>query len=229
VSDTKKSSTTSKPTSSQESEDGATRYGWLGGQTRRRSGRDRALASRSAQQEGGLIQMMRGTSGQCGFASSESAALQSSLESRLQEALENTGSQLYALTWRQLTMPLGPPVSAQRVQERRIPGHGSFGVPTPVASDWKGSKKHGQRRGSASEALENCPPWVRLDIGGEQEVICIYHGMTAAKCSCPAVEEWTSDPYGERLPGAQSNPAFLLWLMGFPGGWASTAPSKYKP
>lgn len=70
----------------------------------------------------------------CSLSLSESAALQSYLESRLQVALAESGSPEYALTWKHWPMPSGEPICALRASARRTSGNGSFGWPTPDAS-----------------------------------------------------------------------------------------------
>jgi len=75
------------------------------------------------------------TSGPLFTASSPSAALQRSLESRLRARLAASGSPEYALTWRQQDMPSGPPICALRASARRISGNGCSGWPTPRSAE----------------------------------------------------------------------------------------------
>ncbi len=56
--------------------------------------------------------------GRNGCASSESAALQSFLESRLRQALDTNGSMLFSLTWREKVMPSG-----RRIYRLHASGH----------------------------------------------------------------------------------------------------------
>lgn len=114
-------------TSSPGSEDGATRCASLASRTTRQSGRDRARASRSASQAAGQVLLMSATFGQNSGASSASADLQRSLESRLRAALASTGSPLYDLTWKAWAMASGPPICALRASGRRTSGSGSIG------------------------------------------------------------------------------------------------------
>ena len=80
------------------------------------------------------------TSGPLFTASSPSAALQRSLESRLRETLDVNGSQGYVLIWRSLDMPSGPPICQLRAKARPMQDSGFFGarVPTPSARDGAG-------------------------------------------------------------------------------------------
>lgn len=84
------------------------------------SGQGHAPANLSARQakERGLL-----TSGICGLRSSissASAALQSSLASRLQAVTDLAGSTLFRLTWKELVTPAGRSIPALRASVRRI-------------------------------------------------------------------------------------------------------------
>ena len=82
---------------------------------------------------------MSDTSGQKCAGLSLSANLQSSLESRLQANLAETGSPEYALTWKHWAMQSGPPICALRASARRISDKDSIGAPkgwpTPCSQD----------------------------------------------------------------------------------------------
>lgn len=93
-------------------------------------------------------------------ASSRSAALQSSLESRLRAAPGLTGSQLYALTWKTCAMPSGPPICALRGSVRRISDSGCIGAPwpTPCTQDGPhGGPNQGADRLPGAAALSGWP------------------------------------------------------------------------
>ena len=66
-------------------------------------------------------------------ASSPSADLQRSLESRLRRSLDANGSPEYALTWNSWDMPAGPPICRLRAWARRTSGRDCGGWPTPMA------------------------------------------------------------------------------------------------
>jgi hypothetical protein len=121
-------------------------------------GRDPAHANLSARQalEAGCL--MSGTSGRTGTTSSTSAALQRSLESRLQAKTASIGSTLYRLTWRQRDTPLQRQICALRASARRISdsasGSSGKGWTTPQAHDTAGRSrgqkaKHGTKHGCA--------------------------------------------------------------------------------
>ena len=98
-----------------------------------------------AKRENKKEQVMSDTSGQKCAGLSLSANLQSSLESRLQANLAETGSPEYALTWKHWDMQSGPPICALRASARRTSGSGSIGGrsgwTTPASRDWKGGGK----------------------------------------------------------------------------------------
>jgi hypothetical protein len=74
-----------------------------------------------------------GTYGRNSGASSPSAALQSSLASRLPARMASSGSPLFALRWKSVPTPLGPSICRLRASARRTSGSGSGGWPTPMA------------------------------------------------------------------------------------------------
>lgn len=117
-------------TSSPESVAGASRSASPGGPTTAPSGPGAAPANLSARQaeEAGLL--TSGTYGRTGTISSESAALQRSLASRLQARTASLGSTLYKLTWKERTTPAGRPIPALRASARRISAKGNGSVPT---------------------------------------------------------------------------------------------------
>ena len=122
------------------------------------SGPARALASLSARQAAEQGSLMSGTYGQRGTISSESAALQSSLESRLRAKTASTGSTLYRLTWKTRATPSGRLICALRASARRTSdsdcGLLRKGWTTPQAHDTHGRSKgqkaiHGTKHGCA--------------------------------------------------------------------------------
>lgn len=75
------------------------------------------------------------TSGPLSQGSSESVALQSSMENRLRVRLAGRGSPEYGLIWKRWDMPSGPPICAQRASGRRTSGSGCSGWPMPQTMD----------------------------------------------------------------------------------------------
>lgn len=82
---------------------------------------------------------MSDTSGPTSFGSSKSAALQSSLASRLRERLDSLGSTLYRLTWRERVTPSGRRILARVGSALRTSDSDSTSWPTTAARDWKSS------------------------------------------------------------------------------------------
>ena len=71
--------------------------------------------------------------------SSRSAALQSSLVSRLQAATALSGSTLYKLTWKERITPAQRLISALRASAHPTSDSDCIGWPTPCAKDYRGS------------------------------------------------------------------------------------------
>lgn len=93
---------------------------------------------------------MTATSGPTGTRSFSSAALQSSLASRLAAHLAETGSTMYSLTWKTLALPSGRPICQLRAWGRpisvNVSGSGQLtvsGWPTTTVMDGAGSARHG--------------------------------------------------------------------------------------
>lgn len=101
-------------------------------------GPDRVPANLSPRQAKEAGWMTSGISGRTSTTSSESAALTSSLESRLRAKTDWLGSTLYKLTWKQRSTPSGRLIPALRASARRTSDKDSTGSlkdwPTPRAS-----------------------------------------------------------------------------------------------
>lgn len=120
-------------TSSPASEDGHMPSDWLDIPTTGPCGQVPAHASLSARQALAKGLMTPDTYGRTGDGSLISAALQSSLESRLQALLGVDGSPEYVLTWKYWDMGSGPQICALRASQPRTSGKGFGGWPTPNA------------------------------------------------------------------------------------------------
>ena len=98
-------------------------------------------ASLLARQDGKRASPTTGTFGPNGSASSASAALQSSLASRLRARLALRGSTLYRLTWKERVTQSGRRICALRASAPRTSGNGCGSSPkgwaTPTTRDWK--------------------------------------------------------------------------------------------
>lgn len=88
-------------------------------------------ASRSARQARARRAMTDATCGLRGWLSSASAALQSSLESRLRRQLDGAGSTLFSLIWKRRATPAGRPYFQLVASARRTSGTAFGSWPTP--------------------------------------------------------------------------------------------------
>lgn len=124
-------------TSSPASGDGLLRCEWRDGPTTAKSGPVPAHASLSARQARALGLVTIATCGPTFTGSSSSAALQSSLVSRLQAQLQGLGSTLYSLTWKPWVLPSGRSLSRLRGSVRRTCETERSGWVTPTTRDHK--------------------------------------------------------------------------------------------
>lgn len=81
--------------------------------------------------------MTSGTFGPSGTGSSRSAALQTSLESRLRARMSSLGSILFSLTWKPLVTPAGRSLFRLRASARRTCATERSSWPTPTSRDHK--------------------------------------------------------------------------------------------
>lgn len=105
-----------------------------------------ALANLSARQAKELGLMTSGTYGRTSSTSSISAALQQSLESKLQAVTQTLGSTLYKMTWKEWDTGSGRLRSRLRASVLRTSETGFTGWPTPTKGDGDG----GHLMGNAS-------------------------------------------------------------------------------
>lgn len=125
----------------------------LAGQTIDLFGPVPVRANLSPRQARELGLLTSGTFGQLGTGSSRSAALQRSLESRLQAKTQALGSTLYSLTWKPWITPVGRSLSRLRASVRRTSEIGCTGWPTPVAHE--GRLGYQRRRGDTKGTQES--------------------------------------------------------------------------
>jgi hypothetical protein len=94
-------------------------------------------------QERDSASTIRATYGQPGSASSASAALQSSLESRLRAHLDGRGSILYSLTWKEQVTPAQRRICRLAASALRTVDSGFSSWPTPTVSRGDYSRRNG--------------------------------------------------------------------------------------
>lgn len=126
---------TGRFTSSAASPAGRSRSNSQAGPQTERSGQEAAPANRSARPVKAKGLTTSDTSGRISFGSSASAALQRSLESRLQARLRTLGSTLYSLTWKAWITPAGRSLFRQRASAPRTSVIARTGWVTPVAHE----------------------------------------------------------------------------------------------
>jgi len=165
---------------------------WLTGLTREECGQVAALVSLSPRQAKALGLLTSGTSGPRSTTSSQSAALQSSLASRLPARTASSGSTLYALTWKARATPAGQPICALRASARRTSDKDSGGLeqgwPTPSARDYKGESGAGrqERKGDPADTVPNAAPLAGWPTPVTQDASSSARTTTAA-------QKWQTD------------------------------------
>jgi len=196
-------------------------------------GPDHAPVNRFRAPASGQEKPTSGISGPSGNVSSRSADLQLSLENRLRARMDVNGSPEYALTWSQWDMPWGLPICALRASRRRTSGKDCSGWPTPNTMDHLPSSNLETRktRGGCSNLKDVVPTagWAtpqfadgrgatgpasrNKDLGRDA---LLTHGLNQ------------SGSHAVMGSGGVLNPAFVLWLMGFPDVWESCVPQGMR-
>lgn len=127
---------------------GRTRSGKPDGRTTDRCGPDHAPASHLAARANGKASKTRATSGRSGSISFASAALASSLASKLQARTVSAGGTLYRVTWKERITPAQRLIYACRASVVRTSASGFTGWPTPQTADGSGG---GQAKRASTE------------------------------------------------------------------------------
>lgn len=132
--------------SSPGSADGPMRSGSQDGPTTDLFGQEVAPASRLAPPERARRPMTDATCGLRGFLSSRSAALQSSLVSKLKRRLDGVGSTLFSLTWKDKATPAGRPYCQLVASARRTSDNDCGSWPTPTKDEAGGTPERSLAR-----------------------------------------------------------------------------------
>ena len=140
--------------------------------------------------------------------------LQRFLESKLRALPDFVGSPMYAMTWRPLAMPSGPRICQLRARARRIRANDFSGWPTPTTNSFhRASDTHDP---NISDLVKTAPAKKEILRDFTPPLPLFPDGLP------------TPTPIAETEPGAQLNPEFCRWLMGYPEAWGESAPTATR-
>lgn len=188
-------------------ESGATRCASPAGQMPGPCGPDLAHASRSPRQakEEGLL--TSGTFGRRSTISSASAALTSSLVSRLQEKTASAGSTLFKLTWKPWTTPAGRSLFLLRASGRPTSENGFTGWPTTSCNNDRSPRPVVMTREDGSKNQQRLQDFAA--IAGPARLTASGQMLTGSDATTGSGDQLSRD--------------LSRWLMGLPPTWSSCA------
>lgn len=220
MSDPKMSKTTPNAISSQESEDGVSPLDSQDGQMTGLFGQDLAPANLSPLQVAATVRVTKDTSGHPFSWPLKSAALQSSLVSKLLARMDVHGSPEYALTWTHWAMPLGGPICALRASVRHTSDSDYGGWPTPMAGTPAQNGNNAAGNNDSSRTTVRMAGWLTPKCpsgGGQASRTTPGGGLRKLEDQVVSVPHVPT----EKADSGRLNPRFSLWLMGYPTDWAS--------
>lgn len=213
--------------SSPGSESGPTLFGAPAGLMIELYGPDLARANLSARQAKALGLLTSGTYGRTSSTSSASAALQSSMESKLQAATQILGSTLYAMTWKPWITPSGRSRFRLRASVLPTQENGRTGWPTPTCqanSHCYGPRKTIQLKTYGAARL--CDPSDSWPIGTKANTEGWDVSWTPQRAAVSGVTLIGSEA-GIAF-GGQLNPDHSRWLQGIPAVWSDNMPTETR-
>jgi hypothetical protein len=208
-------------------------------------GQDHAPANPSPQPEKAKHQAMNATSGPNGSDLSELSDRQSSLANRLKRRLDGVGSILFTLTWKRKATPLGRPYYQLAASGRRISGSDFGSWPTPCVVEplthpdkvWERKQRLTAKTGIYRGNDCGLGSKAQLASWATPKVATGKYQYASGDHNKPFLNlEGQVELIGQTSPGSpaqteskgQLNPAFSLWLMGYPAEWLNCAPQATR-
>lgn len=177
------------------------------------SGPDHVRVSRFRSRDANAAMPTNDTSGPLFSASSPSAVLQSSLESRLRALLDVNGSPEFVLTWKAQDMPAGPPICRLRASARRTSGSGCSGA----VSGW-GAPKASDERGGMPERFGGAQ-----SLNGRRSNL---NDAMAAAWATPTARDWRSGEASEATHARNARPLNEQMVA---AAWPTPKESDHRP